>query len=353
MAVRQTGRRVSTVSGSRTRRGAEQRRQSAPAAGRARRGKRENLSPGERRHLVQLVACGSVFVLLVAVKLLLPGRMAQVNERLTGMLEQNIDVQGVFSAVGRAVSGEADVNVALQDMYQAVFDPQEAPAVEASAPAGGEAVDVRLPAAIEPLRAFRTGAGGSDGWLDLPAASAGTAETAQTGGAEAAEPTETASQDTAEAATLAYVLYSDQNLPDNVCLEQALLGFDYCTPVMGTLTSSFGYREHPVEGEERFHYGVDIGAAAGTEIGCFADGTVTAVGESSSYGKYITVSHQGGFSTLYAHCSRILASSGDTVREGEAIAEVGETGIATGPHLHFELHQGSQYLNPIYYVSLV
>ena len=355
MAVRQTGRRVSTVSGSRTRRGAEQRRQSAPAAGRARRGKRENLSPGERRHLVQLVACGSVFVLLVAVKLLLPGRMAQVNARLSGMLEQNIDVQGVFSAVGRAVSGEADVNVALQDMYQAVFNPQEAaPAVEASAPAGGEAVDVRLPSAIEPLRSFRTGAGSSDGWLELPAASAGTAGEAGQNAEEApSEATLTTSQDTAEASTLAYVLYSDQNLPDNVCLEQALLGFDYCTPVMGTLTSDFGYREHPVEGEERFHYGVDIGAAAGTEIGCFADGTVTAVGESSSYGKYITVSHQGGFSTLYAHCSRILASSGDTVREGEAIAEVGETGVATGPHLHFELHQGSQYLNPIYYVSLV
>ena len=136
-------------------------------------------------------------------------------------------------------------------------------------------------------------------------------------------------------------------------MEQAILGFDYCTPVMGTLTSDFGYREHPVQGEERFHYGLDIAAAAGTEISCFADGTVTAVGESSSYGKYITVSHGGGFSTLYAHCSRILAASGASVKEGDAIAEVGETGVATGPHLHFELHQGSQYLNPIYYVSLV
>ena len=166
------------------------------------------------------------------------------------------------------------------------------------------------------------------------------------------ETAETASQGAAEASTLAYVLYSDQNLPDNVCLEQALLGFDYCTPVMGTLTSDFGYREHPVEGEERFHYGIDIGAAAGTEIGCFADGTVTAVGESSSYGKYITVAHEGGYSTLYAHCSRIIASSGASVKEGDVIAEVGETGVATGPHLHFELHEGSQYLNPIYYVSL-
>ena len=107
-----------------------------------------------------------------------------------------------------------------------------------------------------------------------------------------------------------------------------------------------------MEGEERFHYGLDIGAAEGTAIACFADGTVTAVGESSSYGKYVTVSHEGGFSTLYAHCSRILAASGDTVGEGEPIAEVGETGMATGPHLHFELHKGSQYLNPIYYVAL-
>ena len=83
-----------------------------------------------------------------------------------------------------------------------------------------------------------------------------------------------------------------------------------------------------------------------------ADGTVTAVGDSSSYGKYLIVAHSGGFSTLYAHCSKIIASSGQTVKEGQTIAEVGETGVATGPHLHLELHQGDRYLNPIYYVSL-
>ena len=351
MAARHVGRRIGTVSSQH--RAAERRRRSTPAAPhRVQRGKRETLTPGERRHLIQLVACGSIFVLLVAVKLLLPGRMAQVNAKLTGMLEQNIDVQAVFSAVGRAVSGEADVDVALQDMYQAVFDPQEDSAVEVSAPAGGEAVSLQLPAAIAPLRAFRTGTGSSDGWLDLPTAE--TEETGQAAGTDpAAETAETAAQGGAEASTLAYVLYSDRNLPDNVCLEQALLGFDYCTPVMGTLTSDFGYREHPVQGEERFHYGLDIAAAAGTEISCFADGTVTAVGESSSYGKYITVSHGGGFSTLYAHCSRILAASGASVKEGDAIAEVGETGVATGPHLHFELHNDGTYLNPIYYVSTV
>ena len=181
-----------------------------------------------------------------------------------------------------------------------------------------------------------------------------TAETASESVQTAEPPSDSAEaqEQPSEVASLAYILYSDQNLPENVSMEQAILGFDYCTPVLGTLTSNFGYREHPVEGEERFHYGIDIGAAAGTEIGCFADGTVTAVGESSSYGKYITVAHEGGYSTLYAHCSRIIASSGASVKEGDVIAEVGETGVATGPHLHFELHEGSQYLNPIYYVSL-
>ena len=352
MNTRQAGRRVQTAAS--RRKAAEARRRTQTTARTPGRGRREHApSPGERRRLIQLLACGGVFVLLVAVKLLLPGKLAQVNGELSGALERNIDVEAVFSAVGRAVSGEADVDVALQDVYQAVFRPGDTEtAVEVSA-AAGEEVDLAMPDAMAPLRAFRAGTGGSDGWL--PAARK-TGDDALSGGTKETgigELSRTEAEDTApEASSLAYVLYSAENLPSDVCLEQSVLGFDYCTPVMGTLTSDFGYREHPVEGEERFHYGLDIGAAEGTAISCFADGTVTAVGESSSYGKYVTVSHEGGFSTLYAHCSRILVSSGSAVGEGDPIAEVGETGMATGPHLHFELHKGSQYLNPIYYVAL-
>ena len=151
--------------------------------------------------------------------------------------------------------------------------------------------------------------------------------------------------------SLAYILYSGQNLPENVSMEQAILGFDYCTPVKGALSSDFGYRDHPTEGDARFHYGVDLAADSGEEIRCFADGTVLAVGESSSYGKYCIVTHQGNYRTLYAHCSRITASSGTAVRGGEKIAEVGETGMATGPHLHFELQREETYLNPVYYLD--
>ena len=75
------------------------------------------------------------------------------------------------------------------------------------------------------------------------------------------------------------------------------------------------------------------------------------MGDSSSYGRYCVVAHEGGYSTLYAHCSRVTVSSGAAVNRGQKIAEVGETGMATGPHLHFELQREGTYLNPVYYVS--
>lgn len=289
-------------------------RRSAAGPGRARR-RAEPVKRGERRLLLQMTLCGGVFVLLVGVKLLLPARMETVQAQLSSAMEQNMDVQAVFSAVGRAFSGESRVQTAVGEMYRAVFGREEA--VEVSAPAESAQPEQ----ALDALRSYRT-------------------ETVET---EGPDPTDTD--------PLSYVLYSRENLPEGVSMEQAVLGIDHCTPVAGTLSSGFGYREHPVEGEDKFHYGVDLAAEEGTDIVCFADGTVTAVGESSSYGKYCTVAHENGCSTLYAHCVRITASSGAEVRRGEKIAEVGSTGMATGAHLHFELQQNGAYLNPIYYVS--
>lgn len=142
-----------------------------------------------------------------------------------------------------------------------------------------------------------------------------------------------------------------ETIPENACMTQQVLGFAYAAPLEGAVNDCFGYREHPVEGEQQFHYGLDLQGDSGDVISAFADGTVTTVGESSTLGKYVTVLHENGYTTLYAHCSRITASSGQQVRLGDPIAEVGETGQATGPHLHFELYQDTLYLNPIYYVA--
>jgi len=149
----------------------------------------------------------------------------------------------------------------------------------------------------------------------------------------------------------ASTVYTMAALPENTSLEQRNLGFDHCTPVHGALSSAFGWREHPVEGGSRFHYGVDLAAEEGTDILAFADGTVYATGESSTLGNYIMLQHRNGYITLYAHCSRVTATGG-SVSKGDKIAEVGATGLVTGPHLHFELHDGDLYLNPIFYVEI-
>lgn len=319
------------------------------------------MSDVEKRRLAQFLICGTVFVLLVAFKLVLPTRIQWLSQHVNDTLERSMDVTEVFSAVGRAFTGEEENG--WENLYQAVFHPEEANAVPTGAAAG-----LAVPKMAEAVTA-RALLDSSDGWLtgrpmkDLPAAQAaagtpsgedekaGPAAGEDAAGASAQNPADTAG-DTGATQKLSYILYSNKTLPDNVSLEQKVLGFDYCTPVMGTVSSNFGYREHPIEGEEKFHYGLDIAAAEGTDVGCFADGTVTAVGESSSYGKYAIVAHDNGFSTLYAHCSKITTTSGSTVKAGQKIAEVGQTGEATGYHLHLEIHAGNTYLDPSYYVSL-
>lgn len=136
-----------------------------------------------------------------------------------------------------------------------------------------------------------------------------------------------------------------------MCLTQQVLGFAYANPLTGPVTDRFGYRQDPNGGGQQFHYGLDIAADEGAVITAFAAGTVTAVGDSAELGNYVTVQHPGGFVTLYAHCSRINASSGQQVRPGDPIAEVGHTGNATGSHLHFELMKDGVYVNPIYYYA--
>ena len=324
MTSRQTGRRLRKITGQgnkgRLRRTAGQ--------------SEKRKASGETRRFVQLMACGGIFVFLVAAKLLLPARMAEFNERLSVLMAQNMDVQAVFSAVGRAFSGEGGVEGAVEEVYQAVFQPAQTPTVKS------RTVRLQDGAALETLRPSAAQEDPPEAPPETEGPSPQEEPAAQEAGAAEGD-----------ASSLAYVLYSEENLPEGVSMEQAILGFDYTTPVMGVLSSSFGYREHPVEGEERFHYGLDLAADTGTEIRCFADGTVTAVGDSSSYGKYCVISHSGGYSTLYAHCSRVTVSSGAEVAKGEKVAEVGETGMATGPHLHFELQQNGTYLNPVYYVA--
>lgn len=258
--------------------------------GRVRR-KRSTQSRGTSSH------CLTAPIVLVAVALLVtilfPAKTKELMSSVAAFMGRDAAFGEALSSFGRAISGEKSVGDSLQDAYTAVFNP--------SAVSTGN--NVQKTEEIEQQEKK----GPEVGLLPL--------------------------------------------LPENASLEQRNLGFEYTTPVSGVFTSPFGWRTLTGEETASFHYGIDIAAEKGTEIYAFADGEVFAVGDSSTLGKYIILHHAGGYSTLYAHCSEILVSGG-TVAVGELIARVGDTGAATGPHLHFELQNGTLYLNPIYYVSI-
>lgn len=114
----------------------------------------------------------------------------------------------------------------------------------------------------------------------------------------------------------------------------------------GTVTSIFGYRLHPITDELDFHTGLDLAAAKGTRISAAWPGTVEETGWSDIYGNYALVSHGGGLATFYAHCDSVVVKEGMRLRQGELIGYVGETGWATGSHLHWEIRVNGLRVDP-------
>ena len=121
-------------------------------------------------------------------------------------------------------------------------------------------------------------------------------------------------------------------------------------PVVGTVTSGFGYRVHPILGKRLMHTGIDIAAASGTAIWAADSGSVVYAAWISGYGNTVAIDHGGGVSTLYAHQSSIAVGYGQKVKKGQLIGSVGSTGYSTGPHLHFEVRVNGSPVDPMGYL---
>lgn len=135
--------------------------------------------------------------------------------------------------------------------------------------------------------------------------------------------------------------------PENADFSPYLMTAPLTIPVEGfTLTSPFGWRFHPMDGTLDFHTGADMACPEGTRVKAALGGTVLQAEYHESYGNYILIDHGNGFTTLYAHCSRLFCQEREQVGPGEAIALSGMTGQATGPHLHFELTFNGVRLDP-------
>ena len=323
---------------------------------------------GPDRGVVRLVICGGVFVALVAVKLLFPGALSSLARSAGELIGRDADFKEAFAAMGRAISGEAAVSDSLQDAYTAVFSPasgvpdtappEQQPEPASTGPDQPETrllrqVTPRLPQADDGISQASALTATADPEPvirreEVPVPDSPAGEPATPPDSSAPQPEEPEDDTTTAAASYVYTMPA---VPENASLEQRNLGFDHVNPLLGRMTSGFEWREHPVSGGNKFHYGVDLAAEWGSDICAFADGEVYATGESSTLGKYVMLQHDGGYVTLYAHCSAVTTGGG-RVSMGEKIAEVGDTGVATGPHLHFELHDGELYLNPIYYIEV-
>ncbi|MBR3556172.1 MAG: peptidoglycan DD-metalloendopeptidase family protein [Oscillospiraceae bacterium] len=117
------------------------------------------------------------------------------------------------------------------------------------------------------------------------------------------------------------------------------------------VTSTYGMRLHPILGYTRMHNGIDIGASYGTKIYASDGGVVITSQESYSYGNYVMIAHGNGRYTLYAHMSVRLVSVDDVVSQGDVIGYVGATGYATGPHIHFEIYENDERVDPLQFFS--
>ena len=118
----------------------------------------------------------------------------------------------------------------------------------------------------------------------------------------------------------------------------------------GWLSSYYGMRTHPISGRREMHKGIDFAGKLGGQVIAVAKGVVTYAGKRYSYGNLIEIAHGNGYSTRYAHNSRLLVSVGDTVEKGFQIAEIGSSGRSTGPHVHFEVIKNGREINPVRFI---
>lgn len=129
-------------------------------------------------------------------------------------------------------------------------------------------------------------------------------------------------------------------------------GFLYPLGATATITDAYGYRYHPIYGYYKMHYGVDLAVAYGTPIYATKSGTVTTATYGSANGNYVSISHNDGYGSLYAHMDHYTVSVGEYVNQGDIIGYVGTSGWSTGPHLHFEIFYGGTNVNPMNYISI-
>ncbi|MBQ3135562.1 MAG: M23 family metallopeptidase [Oscillospiraceae bacterium] len=270
------------------------------------------------RQLLQLAVCVLLFLTVFLGKGVFPKQIAQVGPQLLGVIQANTDFRAAFTALGSTMADREPLLDGIEEFCVTVFGFQREQ---------DEETEPEVPVQVlQPEVMYME---------ELETEAKPQSPEYQVG-------------DVVET-----VAVSGQALPENYTYDKLYLGdMQTADPVQGTLTSAFGYRDHPTIGRYAVHGGVDIGAARGAAVRAFADGTVEYVGESDDFGLYLQIRHENGLATFYSHCQSISVKKGEWVYAGQQVAQVGSTGKSTGPHLHFEVRLGEVRLDPMHYITL-
>lgn len=321
------------------------------AARRTRYPARKKAPPGDRRRMIQLVVSLALFLLVYIGRGVFPAQF----EAWQNAIYDNVDFPAAFREFSQAVSDGSPLVESLEALCVRILGGEIAldePEPESAVNMSQNIVLLgQMPGAGREYLSThgvmkKTGAGKTVGEPDLsPASAPPEAE-------DASQPVESA-QPVLETAVAQEYSTDGVKLPSNVSFAFYELGLPQTVdPVIGPVTSTFGYRDSPINGKYEFHLALDIGAEEGMEIGAFADGVVEYIGESDEFGQYLKITHANNVSSFYAHCSKLMVHKGDTVTCGQTVALVGHTGNATGPHLHLTIEKDNIRLNPAHYVGV-
>lgn len=301
----------------------------------------------EKRRIAQLMFCVILFLVVFVGKELKVSEEYQSGRMILQMIQTNTDFKSMFRNVGDVISGNISVLGQFEKMAVEVFGPADQiedvdEAEEVSEP-GAEGSTEQLNVSQDPEP-------------EVTYTPTDTQEQEEDVGQETeTEQEQEPAEDTASTAAGPEVeTYTGPALPEGTTMDYYELGLaETVTPVLGRLTSPYGYRVDPIGGGEDFHVGVDLSAEIGTPVLSFASGTVDFIGESEGYGLYVQIDHGNGIKTFYCHCSQLCVQKGMQVSAGQVIAKTGNTGNTTGPHLHMEMKLNDVLLNPEYYIEVL
>lgn len=307
------------------------------------RGKQIILGAREKRRLFQLGACLLIFFIVFAAKG--ADRLASFRSELEGLLKTDANFSMAVDRLGWALQTERPLGETLVNLFSEVLLPKE------GAPLVSRRDGPTFLAASQDLN-------GDSGYSTLLLGEKQQTEQMPRPSEAAPEP-ETSTptpepQQPEEEPEVVVMPYDGPELPEEASMDKYNLHLEeIVSPVVAAMTSNFGWRQDPFGEDQSFHHGLDMGVPTGTSVLAFGAGEVEYIGESDIYGQYLQIDHGNGVKSFYAHCSKLCVRQGQEVEAGEKVAESGETGNATGPHLHLELKKDGIFLNPAYYVTLL